>query len=317
MHRVISNIQEFYPSLLKLGHLDIEEYDKKISYLAKRYKAISLQECLNYIDKGGHKPRNCFVLTFDDGHHDLYWNAYPILKEKLIPATIFLIAGLIDSSEVTWFDKVEYFILKTKVTEFKVTNLSSKTYYLLSNDDRVNVAIEIEESLKKLNTSDRDAIIEEMKSILEVELNTNKDGNFLLSWKDIMEMSDSAIIDFGSHSMSHAILTNECEEKIEYEISVSKKFIEQKLGKEIFSFAYPNGNFNNLIKSCLKKNGYLCAISTIPGTNNEKTDRLKFRRFAFFDGPLYVFGVKMACFPLLIKGMGQEYMIKKGLYHDT
>ena len=35
------------------------------------------------------------MLTFDDGYENVYWYAYPILKQKRIPFEIFAIGGLI------------------------------------------------------------------------------------------------------------------------------------------------------------------------------------------------------------------------------
>lgn len=298
MHRIVDDSQDLYPFLLRLGHLDRKDFERKISYLAKRYRIISMQECLEYI-KTNSRPRYCVVLTFDDGHRDLYRNAYPILKEKKIPATIFLTTKFIDNEEMTWFDKVDYLILKTEVTEFQIPDLSDRIYSILSNDDKIDVAFDIEEKLKEFDSSKRNSIIESMAEILKIDISKCKHENSMLSWKEIMEMNDSGLIVFGSHGVSHPILTNEREEYIEYEIAMSKQIIEQKLGKTVFSFAYPNGDFNEFMKSKLKENGYLCGLSCIPKIANEETDWMELGRIGFFDGTIYELGVKMACFPWL------------------
>ena len=53
---------------------------------------------MEYHHKGQPIPRNAFVLTFDDGYECVYTNAWPILKELQIPATIFVITGLLDTN---------------------------------------------------------------------------------------------------------------------------------------------------------------------------------------------------------------------------
>ena len=301
MHRVIDRSQSLYPFLLKAGHLGREDYERKMRHLSKRYRVISLRQCLDYLEKGNSRLRKCFVITFDDGHRDLYRNAFPILREKNIPATVFLVAGLMDSREMTWFDKVEYMILKTEVTQFQIPEVSDRTYLISSDDERIGIAVEVKERLKKLNSDSRDAIIEKMAEILRIDLSDCEDGYSMLSWKEIVEMGSSGSTDFQSHGMSHPILTNECEENVEYELGRSREIIEGKLGKRIFAFAYPNGDFNKLIKDNLTKLGYSCAVSTIPGVNNEEMDLMELRRSGDLDGPLYSFGVKMACLPWLLR----------------
>jgi hypothetical protein len=207
---------------------------------------------------------------------------------------------------MTWFDKVDYLILKTGVTEFQISGLSDRIYSILSNDDRIDAVIDVEERLKKLNSSKRNSIIEKMVEILKVDLHKCKHGNFMLSWKEIMEMSNSGLITFGSHGISHPILTNECDEDIKYEIVASKMMIEQKIGKPVFAFAYPNGDFNEFIKSKLKEKGYLCAASCIPVIVNEETDWLELGRIGFFGGAIYEFCVKMACFPWFARRITRE-----------
>lgn len=49
-------------------------------------------------------PDNVTVITFDDGYGNIYTNAWPILKELDIPATIFLATAYIDSEEPFKFD---------------------------------------------------------------------------------------------------------------------------------------------------------------------------------------------------------------------
>lgn len=44
------------------------------------------------------------VITFDDGYKDNYLNAYPILTELKIPATIFIVVGLIGQKSI-WDEK--------------------------------------------------------------------------------------------------------------------------------------------------------------------------------------------------------------------
>lgn len=75
----------------------IEEFKSDLDFLLKNYQPISLQELIE-IKKTGRKPnRNVFHLTFDDGLKEFYTNIAPILKEKNIPATVFINTDFIDN----------------------------------------------------------------------------------------------------------------------------------------------------------------------------------------------------------------------------
>ena len=46
------------------------------------------------------------VVTFDDGYLGTYTDAFPVLKEYGIPATVYLIAGSVESGELAWYDQI-------------------------------------------------------------------------------------------------------------------------------------------------------------------------------------------------------------------
>lgn len=66
-------------------------FRQQIDYLiGKGYRIIGLDELLPMITAGS-LPSKPVVLTFDDGYRDFYDNVFPILKEKNIKATSFVI----------------------------------------------------------------------------------------------------------------------------------------------------------------------------------------------------------------------------------
>lgn len=68
-------------------------FAQQMAYLAQNnYNVVSLQKLAFYI-KDGNIPGKTVVLTFDDGHEDNYFNAFPVLKKYNFPATIFLATG--------------------------------------------------------------------------------------------------------------------------------------------------------------------------------------------------------------------------------
>lgn len=89
-----------------------------------------------------------------------------------------------------------------------------------------------------------------------------------MSEGDVVEMSKAGI-EFSSHSFSHKLFDRVSEQEIEFEVTESKKFIENLTQKECSTFAYPAGFFTGFAKRAIEKAGYAAAFSTVYGANEE------------------------------------------------
>ena len=77
----------------------------QLSGLLKRgYRPLPLRELLACHRELRKVPPKTFAVTFDDGYENVYRNAFPILCEYRIPATIFLSTGYLDSRQAFPFD---------------------------------------------------------------------------------------------------------------------------------------------------------------------------------------------------------------------
>ncbi len=59
------------------------------------YNFISLEQASAFLDRKAQLPPNALVVTFDDGTDGFYRYAYPILKARHIPASMFVIVGYV------------------------------------------------------------------------------------------------------------------------------------------------------------------------------------------------------------------------------
>ena len=73
------------------------------------------------------------------------------------------------------------------------------------------------------------------------------------TWKEIKEMSDSRYVEIASHSINHHNLTKISLDEVERELKLSKKIIEKQIDKEIFTFTYPYGAYNEKVREVVKK----------------------------------------------------------------
>lgn len=103
----------------------------------------------------------------------------------------------------------------------------------------------------------------------------------MLSTSQIKEMHKYGI-EFGSHTLSHCDLTKVNLHEAEEELSESKKMLEDKLGFEIKSIAYPYGNCNDEVKTLAKSAGYQYSFATNKAPIGLHEDLLQIRRIAIF-----------------------------------
>lgn len=114
-----------------------------------------------------------------------------------------------------------------------------------------------------------------------------------LAEKDILEMAVNGI-EFASHSFSHKLFDRVGNEEIEFEVTESKKFIENLTQKECTTFAYPAGFFTDFAKEAIRKAGYDAAFTTIYG-EEDKWDMYALNRVEILrrDGYPFRYGKKI------------------------
>ena len=69
----------------------------------------------------------------------------------------------------------------------------------------------------------------------------------------LKEMSNSGLIEIGSHTASHPKLNTLDKEGIEYEFKNSKEVLESIIKKDITTIAYPSGLYNQDVLDIAQK----------------------------------------------------------------
>ena len=100
-----------------------------------------------------------------------------------------------------------------------------------------------------------------------------------LSWDEINQMQASGLVTFGSHTLGPEPLTKiKSEAEVKRQIFDSKKVLEEKIGRPVVMFSYPEGRFNDKIKQLLKDAGYKLAVATSPGKKYSSNDVFLIKR---------------------------------------
>ena len=175
------------------------------------------------------------ALTFDDGVRNHYTQAWPLLVEHRVPATFFVCPGLVDSGRWIW-------------------NMEMRVRLRLLDDaGRMKLALsmkavgsQVERIIARAKQLEPEPRHEFEQHVREQTREFEPDAALLdryapLAWEQMRAM-DPALATFGSHSMSHPILTTLTRPDRLAEVTESRQRIEQMLGRNADLFCYPNGS---------------------------------------------------------------------------
>lgn len=264
-----------------------EIFETQMRFLKKNYNVISLDKFIGMLNgKVLYREKSCLV-TFDDGWKDNFKNAYPIMKELEIPGVIFLPTDFISSKKRFWQERMTQLLIllyefcqkdnclkKMALDRIKDPKFSE---IMLCGKKRLKSKVSaFIKTQKKINENGIEEINKKLIALLDHESKKQKIAADFLNWQEVETMSNNGI-DFGSHGMSHRILTR-IETNSSEEISQSKAVIERKLDKEINSFSYPNGNYSDKIIKFIKNIGYTVAFGTERGLVSINDDPYKLKR---------------------------------------
>ena len=100
----------------------------------------------------------------------------------------------------------------------------------------------------------------------------------LMTPQQLKECHDSGLVEIGSHGLSHAHLPTLSDEQLQAENQQSKALLEELLGTEVVSFAYPYGDYQAREVKASQQAGYLFGIATVSGPFHIAEDLFRIRR---------------------------------------
>ena len=282
-HRVcdIGN-EERFPFDPDLVSASCSAFAWQMQYLRDGYHPITFQALLDALDGKASLPARPVIVTFDDGYDDNYLNAFPVLRSLDMPATIFVSTGYIGTGKPFWFDLVAHILYNAPNGVLAVKELELTLSLDPGVDSRRAAAALLVAKLKRVSNAQRLGILDWLEREYAGIMNT---AEFRLShpldWNQVREMS-AAGIEFGSHTVSHPILSRLDDDELRRELMDSRQRLEQELGKPAPVLAYPVGGpeeFNDKVVQAAASTGYRLGVSYMPGVNRlGGMDRFRLRR---------------------------------------
>jgi peptidoglycan/xylan/chitin deacetylase (PgdA/CDA1 family) len=140
------------------------------------------------------------------------------------------------------------------------------------------------ETLKTVKSETVDKIVSWLLARAGIKRDELDGRKLMLNWDEIRGMSGNHI-SFGSHAVSHRIMTYLPTTEVTKELMESKKIIEENLKVRVDYFAYPNGDYNSQVKQAVREAGYLCACTTrIKANGRNEIDLFSLPRIGVHEG---------------------------------
>ncbi len=257
-----------------------ELFEKQIAYISKNYNIIDFHN-LDQADFLKNQKKEPVIITFDDGYRDFYIYAFPILKKYKAPATVFLATGYTGTKNLIWYDKLASVLLcATKRPNLEPDrapceiNRQILRFFNAKEDQHQEIINYIVQNLKKIKPGAREKIIKNLENECKPRFSDKIKTRLMLSWDEVRFMSENGIT-FGSHTVSHPVLSGLSYADAKREIMESQKTIEEKIQKPVNLFAYPYGkkeDYSQKTINILKNAGFKYACTTIKGDENLNPD---------------------------------------------
>jgi peptidoglycan/xylan/chitin deacetylase (PgdA/CDA1 family) len=259
-HRVVERLNACPDFALPSMEISVATLEKHLDWIGRNFEIVSLDDLTSKMNRRG-RSKPLAAVTFDDGYSDVFYNAFPLLKRKGIPAGIFVVTDLVGTTEVPVHDRL-YAVLSQSWSRrtaarkelARLQNPFSATQYLLRHCSQEHVL----------------AVID--------SLNPQKAPDALhpVSWEMLAAIRDAGMT-IGSHSKTHAFLTNESPARVRDEARNSRATLQQRLGINATCFAYPGGDFNPSVVDAVHAAGYRLAFG-ICGHRDGRYPMLTIRR---------------------------------------
>ncbi len=263
-----------YDLNLSKNHLPLHQFEEQMIYFKKNFEILSLAEIFHNSKKHStSKNTKSLAITFDDGYLNNFSNAFPVLSSLNLPATIFVTGqSIINPTLPLWYDLLD--ILSSQI-EWKKLREEIQLLFVEKIDlSKYEDYSTFKNYIKTTNPQTKNKLLTLLNvSKLASETFQNCDSEYwqLMKPEHLKSISTSKLIEIGSHGHTHSNLDILNETDLKVELSEPKKMLGELIGKEIESIAFPDGAYNERVKT---ESRYLYnrLLAVILKNENEKAE---------------------------------------------
>ena len=254
-----------------------EAFDDQVGWLKSCFDVIRPEDLPTAL--AGRKGRYVLI-TFDDGYRDNYTAAFPVLKRHAVPATFFVSTGFIDAPRLPWWDEIAWMVRTSRKAAVELPAwLPAPVPF--DEPDRGRAMYAVLCTYKSLSPASAEEFLRAVGDAAGTGRHPGAGAADLwMTWDMLREMR-AAGMSVGGHTVNHPILIRMSREEQLPEIDGCGRRLADELGGPMRSFSYPNGDFNEDTRACLREVGVRFAFGYRGGFRTfDDWDDLDVRRMA-------------------------------------
>jgi peptidoglycan/xylan/chitin deacetylase (PgdA/CDA1 family)/CelD/BcsL family acetyltransferase involved in cellulose biosynthesis len=253
----------------------VRGFEQQLLRLRQAGNVVPLGPALRRLSEGEKLPPRAIALTFDDGYRDNLELGLPVLERLGLPATFFLVPGILSGQVRPWWEVVAW--------GFAHSNRASVVWeggsLPVAGSAGRRSAARVTARLKELDEAGRQQAVKELLALLEPGGGPEVRDLFL-DWDGARELLRRGF-SVGAHSMGHAILARQPAEEQALDLATCRRRLEDELGVTVNLFAYPNGtlaDYDRHTVQAAQQAGYAHALTARAGWNTSSTPPFELRR---------------------------------------
>jgi peptidoglycan/xylan/chitin deacetylase (PgdA/CDA1 family) len=240
-----------------------DAFEEQLIYLKRHYYVTTLHDVVARLASGEGFVPNSVVLTIDDGHRDFLEVAYPLLRKHRVPATLFMVADALDDSWL-WFDQLHYVMRTARAGKYEIHVGGQAFAFQLGDLASRDAAWEaLADRFLEMDDEQRELSMREVERLFGVPHPEEIPADYAYLTLGEIRQLDPELVEIGSHTLSHPILSKCGYARQKLEIEGSQRTLQEKLGRRVTSFAYPNGrpcDIDTTSVSLAREAGYTNAV---------------------------------------------------------
>lgn len=244
-------------------------FEEHLRYITRNFTPQPLREVVDRLRSHRSFDSRSVVLTVDDGYRDFLECAYPILLRYRVPATIYIVTEFADGGCWLWFDALHWLFSAAAPGRYRF-EIDANAFELILDSPAVRNATwsKVGTRLTDLAPEAQWAAIRRLESTLGMQLPAQPTADYApMTWDELRGL-DPELIEIGSHTCTHAVLSHCTSAQQLGEIATSKKILEERLGRRVDAFCYPHGrpqDFTAETQSIAADCGFTSAVVAFGG----------------------------------------------------